>query len=586
MTHPPTSATELLVSHLVDSGRKVNTSGENAWVAQCPAHDDGRPSLSIRRIPGQALVKCFAGCRTEDVTAALGFTMADLYDNKKGVDYTYRHKGIIVRNVHRTPDKGFSQSVIDKDNVVLYNPADLDSFAGLTVYVPEGEKDVDVLVSVGVTAVTSPMGAASWAKCDYTPLKDAAEVIIVADTDQAGEDRAIGLQNFISEWGTPCRVVQAKAGKDATDHIMAGHNVEEFVTMKLATVTKGPGRTLVTERLADVKTRRQQWAYLLLVPLRVLTILAGTGGIGKSTILAWLVAGLTRGLFAGDFLGKPVAVGFIAAEDDTETSLVPRLKAAGADIDLLFSFSTVEHVDADGNRWRSLPTLSADLMLLKAALIENNIRVLIIDPVLSIMEGDAIKAGDVRRNLDPLASLANELDIAIILVAHFNKSSGNASDKLSGSHAFRDIARSVLLLAVDEETNQRILSVDKSNYSPDSPSFAFTIETVTVPTDDDDIAAVGQARLLGASAISVHDIVKRGNDDGLSDLSVDILALARRHAPGDIGVSDITDAFPDCTPEKARTYAGRLVTTGRLARSGRGRFRDIDTPPSNESSVS
>ena len=50
------------------------------WKAKCPAHDDQTPSLSISEgNDGRALVKCHAGCATDDVLAAIGLTAADLF---------------------------------------------------------------------------------------------------------------------------------------------------------------------------------------------------------------------------------------------------------------------------------------------------------------------------------------------------------------------------------------------------------------------------------------------------------------------------------------------------------------------------
>ena len=48
-------------------GKKVGT----GWMACCPAHDDQRPSLSIRDSGGKVLVRCHAGCSQDDVIAAL-----------------------------------------------------------------------------------------------------------------------------------------------------------------------------------------------------------------------------------------------------------------------------------------------------------------------------------------------------------------------------------------------------------------------------------------------------------------------------------------------------------------------------------
>lgn len=59
------------------SGVKAN--GEQ-WVALCPAHEDRHPSLSIRRgNDGRCLVNCFAGCAAEDVVAAIGLELKDLF---------------------------------------------------------------------------------------------------------------------------------------------------------------------------------------------------------------------------------------------------------------------------------------------------------------------------------------------------------------------------------------------------------------------------------------------------------------------------------------------------------------------------
>src|SRR5437867_3351960 len=50
------------------------------WLAKCPAHDDRNPSLSINEgTDGRALLKCQAGCDTNDVLAALGMTPRDLF---------------------------------------------------------------------------------------------------------------------------------------------------------------------------------------------------------------------------------------------------------------------------------------------------------------------------------------------------------------------------------------------------------------------------------------------------------------------------------------------------------------------------
>jgi hypothetical protein len=52
------------------------------FVARCPAHDDREPSLKVSAgTDGRILLYCHANCTTEAVVAALGLTMADLFDS-------------------------------------------------------------------------------------------------------------------------------------------------------------------------------------------------------------------------------------------------------------------------------------------------------------------------------------------------------------------------------------------------------------------------------------------------------------------------------------------------------------------------
>ena len=54
----------LLLSRL-DGVRRIN---DSRYIAKCPSHDDGDPSLSIRQLPdSRILIKCFAGCGALDV---------------------------------------------------------------------------------------------------------------------------------------------------------------------------------------------------------------------------------------------------------------------------------------------------------------------------------------------------------------------------------------------------------------------------------------------------------------------------------------------------------------------------------------
>ncbi|MGD8664432.1 MAG: CHC2 zinc finger domain-containing protein [Desulfobacterales bacterium] len=51
----------------------------NGFQCLCPAHADSSPSLSIHQNSNKILIKCFAGCKTKDILAAVGLKMSDLY---------------------------------------------------------------------------------------------------------------------------------------------------------------------------------------------------------------------------------------------------------------------------------------------------------------------------------------------------------------------------------------------------------------------------------------------------------------------------------------------------------------------------
>ncbi len=61
----------------------VKRTGEGRWLARCPAHDDKRPSLSVRETSdGVVLLKCWSGCSTAEVVAAVGLDLAALFPEK------------------------------------------------------------------------------------------------------------------------------------------------------------------------------------------------------------------------------------------------------------------------------------------------------------------------------------------------------------------------------------------------------------------------------------------------------------------------------------------------------------------------
>jgi hypothetical protein len=70
------SATNNVLVHL----QGVRKTQPGRWLARCPAHDDGSPSLSLRELDdGRLLLHCFGGCAVHDVVGAVGLDMQDLF---------------------------------------------------------------------------------------------------------------------------------------------------------------------------------------------------------------------------------------------------------------------------------------------------------------------------------------------------------------------------------------------------------------------------------------------------------------------------------------------------------------------------
>ena len=277
-------------------------------------------------------------------------------------------------------------------------------------------------------------------------------------------------------------------------------------------------RSLVLRQASTIRTKRQRFLWTGRIPLGTVTIFAGRGGEGKSTFALHIAALANRGQLEGDLHGKSVPALIISHEDDWGTVMKPRLLAAGADTALVYQVSVSMTVDAI--TMEMVPKLPIDVELIRQAVIETGAKIIIIDPITSTIGGDLHKVAEVRAALDPISQLAQELDVAIIAIAHFSKGSGNVSDKVSGSHAFRDVARSVLLFATDEESGQRIVSVDKSNYSADrGTSFAFNLVSVDIATDDGNTTSAAHVDYLGDSDVSVSDIVNRTPDGDEDDRS-------------------------------------------------------------------
>lgn len=329
------SAYERLLDALHEHGSTVKANGVSA-VAQCPAHDDRNPSLSVRRIEGSVLLHCHAGCHVEDVLAALNLSAGDLYDERSGARYDYTDPaGKVLRTVHRSPLKDFRQSGDTKGTAPLYRLSAVTQAVqdGTTVYVCEGEKDVHAVESLGAVATTSPMGATNAHRADWTPLAGA-DVVVVADRDPAGKRYASDVLALLDGRAASVRVALPRVGEDAADHVAAGHGLDELepveleeLNLRAAIRERFPRLDLVALLQADRPPR--EWVVDGLIPAGASVALVAPAGTGKSLLLLALCIAVARGqrTFAGlRVTGRRV---LLVDMENTQDDLADRLQALG-----------------------------------------------------------------------------------------------------------------------------------------------------------------------------------------------------------------------------------------------------------------
>lgn len=229
---------------------------------------------------------------------------------------------------------------------------------------------------------------------------------------------------------------------------------------------------------ADLTPEPVQWLWPDWLALGKMHLLAGAPGQGKTTIALAFAATVTIGGRWPD--GSRCEAGNVliwSGEDDPADTLLPRLMAAGGDRKRVF------FVDGSRINGELLPFDPArDMQALQAQAERiGNVRLIIVDPVVSAVTGDSHKNTETRRALQPLVDLAAQMYAALVGITHFSKGGqgGDPSQRVIGSVAFCAVARVVLVAAKvrnEDGEDRRILARSKSNYGPDDGGFEYSLE--------------------------------------------------------------------------------------------------------------
>jgi KaiC/GvpD/RAD55 family RecA-like ATPase len=263
-------------------------------------------------------------------------------------------------------------------------------------------------------------------------------------------------------------------------------------------------RQILVVAASEVTPRPVEWLWDGRIPRGCVTLIAGAPGLGKSQLVTLLAAQLSRGTLEGDLEGKRAASVLCSAEDALKHTAAPRLMAADADRSrVVFTGQVAEHGFVDAlDLQRDLNQLTRLVKKTKAAL-------LAVDPFVSFVSDiDAHQDAQVRRALAGLAAMAEETDLAVVGVMHFNKrtSEADALNRISGSIAWGALARSALMLGRDDTDTLHLVHI-KSNLSVCAPSQVCRIEPITVTNDDDQDIPTSRLVLEGDSDVQAHDLL-------------------------------------------------------------------------------
>ena len=233
----------------------------------------------------------------------------------------------------------------------------------------------------------------------------------------------------------------------------------------------------------DIKPEPVKWLWNQWLAEGKLEILAGTPGTGKTTLTLAMAAIISKGGIwpDGDKADKGNVI-IWSGEDDANDTVIPRLMANGADLNNIHIVGNVEN----GTEHKPFDPATDLPLLLDALTAIENIKLIIVDPVISLVSGDSHKNSETRRALQPLVTLASKIGACVLGISHLTKGSAGKDpvERISGSLAFGALARVVLIAARSadtESTDQRILARAKSNVGIDQGGFAYDVEITTLP---------------------------------------------------------------------------------------------------------
>ena len=426
---------------------------------------------------------------------------------------------------------GFAHRGTDKQLLVFEAPIDLLSFIELF---PKNWQQHNYLSLGGVS------GKALRQFLSERPNVE--RVFLCLDADKAGEDACKRLAGLLPDTVSVTRIQPCmKDWNDVLVHRAEIPNRNYFKSIVLKEPSKP--ETVKIIRMSDVELTPVEWLWKPYLPFGKLSVLQGNPGEGKTYFAMHLAAACTNGkLLPNMERMEPFNVIYQTAEDGLGDTVKPRLIEAGADLDRVLVID-----DSDVQL-----TLSDERI--EKAIIENNARLVIIDPIQAYLGADVDmnRANEVRPIFMRLGQVAQRTGCAILLIGHLNKAAGMQSlQRGLGSIDIAAAVRSVMFIGkLKHDPTMRILTHEKSSLAPPGVSLAFSLG------DEGGFRWVGEYDITADEMLSGIEPQRETKTQQAKDLICTLLAGGKQVLSEDIDKAALERGIPGRTVRDAKRELG------------------------------
>ena len=426
---------------------------------------------------------------------------------------------------------GFAHRGTDKQLLVFEAPIDLLSFIELF---PKNWQQHNYLSLGGVS------GKALQQFLSERP--DVERVFLCLDADKAGEDACKRLVELLPDTVSVTRIQPCmKDWNDVLVHRTEIPNRNYFKSIVLKEPSKP--ETMKIIRMSDVELTPVEWLWKPYLPFGKLSVLQGNPGEGKTYFAMHLAAACTNGkLLPNMERMEPFNVIYQTAEDGLGDTVKPCLIEAGADLDrvLVIDDSEVQLTLSDER--------------IEKAIIENNARLVIIDPIQAYLGADVDmnRANEVRPIFMRLGQVAQRTGCAILLIGHLNKAAGMQSlQRGLGSIDIAAAVRSVMFIGkLKHDPTMRILTHEKSSLAPPGVSLAFSLG------DEGGFRWVGEYDITADEMLSGIEPQRETKTQQAKDLICTLLAGGKQVFSEDIDKAALERGIPGRTVRDAKRELG------------------------------